>query len=329
MKLTKREFIVLGQTAYGALVTIGFSYLIGFATEADLLLVAAAPLGLLVVGLLAWLPPRAQLLSWAAVTAWLLSAVYLGTSDLEYLMLVLVFLAAIAGVFWSPWFLAAIWFIHPLWDLIPRDLPEHQHDLPLACLIYDLIIAVYLAWRIKKGFFASAVAAPKLPTGVLKTGLGRSLAALAMLVVVAVEIMLVGSVSMDQLSIWIAIPVAAALIASTLWLPIEGKKAFWLVFTIWTGMTFAHSGELLEILIFGLMILLAVAGYRVSMNYWVIAWGFHALWHLLPREHLSHEAAMLMGHWMVPTSGLLFELTIAGYLLWLNTRTTRTDFLTR
>ncbi len=329
MKLTKREFIVLGQTAYGALVTIGFSYLIGFATEADLLLVAATPLGLLVVGLLAWLPPRAQLLSWAAVTAWLLSAVYLGTSDLEYLMLVLVFLAAIAGVFWSPWFLAAIWFIHPLWDLIPRDLPEHQHDLPLACLIYDLIIAVYLAWRIKKGFFASAVAAPKLPTGVLKTGLGRSLAALAMLVVVAVEIMLVGSVSMDQLSIWIAIPVAAALIASTLWLPIEGKKAFWLVFTIWTGMTFAHSGELLEILIFGLMILLAVAGYRVSMNYWVIAWGFHALWHLLPREHLSHEAAMLMGHWMVPTSGLLFELTIAGYLLWLNTRTTRTDFLTR
>ncbi len=317
MKLTKREFIVLGQTAYGALVTIGFSYLIGFATQADLLLVAAAPLGLLVVGLLAWLPPRAQLLSWAALTAWLLSAVYLGTSEIEYLMLGLVFLAAIAGVFWSPWFIAAIWFIHPLWDLIPRDLPEHQHDLPLACLIYDLIIAVYLAWRIKKGFFAGAIVAPTMPTRVLKTGLRRSLAALAMLVIVTIQILVVGTVSMDQISIWLAIPVALALIASTLWLPIEGKKAFWLVFTIWTGMTFSHSGELLEILIFGVMILLAVAGYRVSMNYWVIAWGFHALWHLLPREHLSHDAAMLMGHWMVPTAGLLFELTIAGYLLWL------------
>ena len=317
MKLTKREFIVLGQTAYGALVTIGFSYLIGFATQADLLLVAAAPLGLLVVGLLAWLPPRAQLLSWAALTAWLLSAVYLGTSEIEYLMLIVVFLAAIAGVFWSPWFIAAIWFIHPLWDLIPRDLPEHQHDLPLACLIYDLIIAVYLAWRIRKGFFAGAIVAPTMPTGVLKTGLGRSLASLAMLVIVTIQILVVGTVSMDQISIWLAIPVALALIASTLWLPIEGKKAFWLVFTIWTGMTFSHSGELLEILIFGVMILLAVAGYRVSMNYWVIAWGFHALWHLLPREHLSHDAAMLMGHWMVPTAGLLFELTIAGYLLWL------------
>jgi hypothetical protein len=187
-------------------------------------------------------------------------------------------------------------------------------------LIYDLVVAVYLAWRIRKGFFTGAIAAPKVPTGALKTGLRRSLAALAMLFVVAVEITLVGSISMDEISIWLSIPVALALIASTLWLPIDGKKAFWLVFTIWTGMTFAHSGELLEILIFGVMILLAVAGYRVSMNYWVIAWGFHALWNILPREHLSHEAAMLMGHWMVPTAGLLFELTIAGYLFWLARR---------
>lgn len=325
MKLTKREFLVLGQTAYGALVTIGFSYLIGFATKAEILLIAAAPLGMIVVGLLAWLPARAQLLTWASVTAWLLSAVYLGTSDFEYLMLVGVFLAAIAGVFWSPWFLAAIWFIHPLWDLIPRDLPDHQHDLPLACLIYDLIIAIYLAWRIRNGFFAGATAAPSVQTGVLKTGFRRSLAALAMLMVVVAEIMIVGTLSMNQFSIFIAVPVALALIASTLWLPIEGKKAFWLVFTIWTGMTFAHSGELLEILIFGLMILLAVAGYRVSMNYWVIAWGFHALWHLFPREHISHDAAMLMGHWMVSAAGLLFELVIAGYLFWFTRRNTYTS----
>ena len=323
MKLSKREFLVLGQTAYGATVTVGFSYLIGFATAAEILLLAAAPLGILLVALLAWLPARAQLLTWAAVTAWLLSSVYLGTSEIEYLMLVAVFLAAIAGVFWSPWFIAAIWFIHPLWDLIPRELPDHQHDLPLACLIYDLVVALYLVWRIRRGFFSEAIAAPINPIGVLKTGPRRASVALVMLAVVAVEILVVGSVSMLKDSIWISIPVALALIASTLWIPIEGKKVFWLVFTMWTGMTFAHSGEILEILIFGLMILLAVAGYRVSMNYWAIAWGLHALWHLYPREHLSHDAAMLMGHWMVPSAGLLFELTIAGYLLWLATRQRR------
>jgi hypothetical protein len=318
MRVTKRELLTLLQVLYGAAVTIGFSYLIGLATELDILLIAAIPLGLLLVGLLLWLPPRAQLLSWSAVTAWLLSSVYLGSSDLEYLMMVVVLLTAIAGALWSPWFLAAIWFIHPLWDLIPRDLPEHQHDLPLACLMYDLVVAVYLLWRIRQGFFQNAVVAPVNPTRMLSNGLRRSLVAVAMLLVLIVQISVVGLISMDQSSVWLAAPVALGLIASTLWLPLEGKKAFWLVFTIWTGMTFAHSGELLEILIFGLMILLAVLGYRVSVNYWVIAWGFHAVWHFLPREHLSHDAALLMGHWMVPLAGFVFEMMIAGYLLlWL------------
>jgi hypothetical protein len=138
-----------------------------------------------------------------------------------------------------------------------------------------------------------------------------------MLSVLIIEIFAVGMVSMDQLSLWVAAPVALALIASTLWLPIEGKKIFWLVFTIWTGMTFAHSGEILEILIFGLMILLAVLGFRVSVSYFAIAWTFHAFWGLMPREHLSHETALLMGHWMLPVAGFIFEISIAAYLFWL------------
>ena len=317
MKLSKSEITVLLQVVYAATVTIGFSYLIGIATQLGILLIAAIPMGLLLVTLLMWLPPRAQLLSWAAVTAWLLSAVYLGTSDIEYIMLIVVFLAAIAGVFWSPWFIAAIWFIHPIWDLIPRELPDHQHDLPLACLMYDLVVAIYLAWRIRKGFFKDAIAAPSTESRVLKTGARRTLVALAMLVVVAVEISIVAMISMDEVSIWLAVPVAGALVASTLWLPLEGKRVFWLVFTMWTGMTFSHSGELLEIAIFGAMIVLAVLGYRVSMNYWVIAWTFHALWHLVPRAEMSHGASMMMGHWMVPAAGFAFEIAIAGYLAWL------------
>ena len=296
---------------------VGFSYLIGFATKQNMLLVAALPLGIVLVLLLFWLPARAQLLSWAAVTVWLLSTVYAGTSNIEYVILFAVVFAAIAGVFWSPWFLAAIWFIHPLWDLIPRDLPDHLHDLPVACLIYDLVIAIYLAWRIRSGYFKGVIKSPTASSKLLASGLGRTLVALAMLVIIVLEITVVGLFSMEDSSIWYAAPIALALIASTLWLPISGKKAFWVLFTIWTGMTFAHSGELLELAIFALMVVLAVAGYRISIYYWAAAWSFHALWNLLPREHLSHDTAMLMGHWMVPVAGFIFEITIATYMFWL------------
>ena len=316
MFLKKSQFTTLFQVAYTATVAVGFSYLIGLATQLGILLIAAIPLGVLLVALLCWLPSRAQLLSWSAITVWLLSTVYLGSSDLEYVMLVVVLIAAIAGALWSPWFLAAIWFIHPLWDLIPRELPEIQQDLPLACLMYDLVVAFYLLWRIRRGFFDGAVVTPANPSGVLKTGLSRTLTALVMLIVLIAQILVVGVISMEEISAWLAAPVAVALIASTLWLPLEGKKAFWLVFTMWTGMTFAHSGQLLEIAVFGLMIIAAVLGYQVSMYYWAMAWAFHGLWHLLPRDHLSHEAAMLMGHWMIPSAGLVFEISIAVYLAW-------------
>jgi hypothetical protein len=190
-------------------------------------------------------------------------------------------------------------------------------------LIYDLVVALYLAWRTRKGFFKDATASTPNTKGFLASGAGRTLAAVAMLAVLIMEISVVGMVSMEQISLWVAAPVAIALIASTLWLPVEGKKIFWLVFTIWTGMTFAHSGELLEILVFGLMILLAVLGFRVSVNYFAIAWTFHAywgllpFWGLLPREHLSHDTALLMGHWMLPVAGFIFEISIAAYLFWL------------
>lgn len=313
--VAKSDLLVVVQTIYAGLVSVGISYLIGFATQYDLLLVAALPLGIFLVALLAWLPARPQLLGWAATTAWLLSSVYLGVSDLEYFMFFAVVFAAIAGALWSPWFLVAIWFIHPLWDLIPRDLPEHQHDLPWACFIYDTLVAIYLLWRVKTGFFRGAVVSPAKPQRLLNSGPSRTLVASTLIVILALEIMVVGMVSMDQVSIWLATPVALGLVAATLWLPIEGKRAFWMIFTIWTGMTFAHTGALLELVIFGVMIVLAVLGYRSSAWYWVIAWTTHGLWHLFPREHLSHDSALLMGHWMVPLAGLTFQLTIAAYLL--------------
>jgi hypothetical protein len=314
--LNRKDISPSLMTIYVGAVTVGFSYLIGLATELGILIPAAFPMGVLLVLLFYWLPARVQLIGWAVATVWLLSGVYLGTSDLEYVALIVVVVAAIAGVFWSPWFLAGIWMIHPLWDLVPRDLPEHQHDLPLACLIYDLVIGVYLIFRIRAKFFDKAKVELKTNSKMFSTGLGRTTAALIMLAVIITQILVVGTVSMESYSTWVAAPVALALILSTLWLPREGQKIFWAVLTAWTGMTFAHSGEALEIAIFGLMGLVAVLGFRKSPFIWAGAWAFHALWHFLPREHISHETALLMGHWMVPTAGAVFELSIAAFLFW-------------
>lgn len=321
MKISKVDFVVLIQTIYVGVVSLGISYLIGFLTNLDLLLIAALPLGVFLVLLLAWLPSRSQLVAWGAITIWLLSTVYLGASDIEYIMLFAVVAASVAGVFWSPYFLVAIWIIHPVWDLIPRDLPDHLHDLPLACLIYDLVVALYLFWRTKRGFFEGAVVAPTESTKFINTGLTRTLVAFGLLAVLILQILIVGTVAHEESAIWFAPLVAAALVTGTSWAPLEAKKIFWLAFTIWTGMTFAHSGDALEIAVFGLMIVIAVLGYRVSIYFWASGWVAHALWNLLPREPLSHETAMLMGHWMMPLAGFMFEGLIAIYLVWLAIRT--------
>lgn len=320
MKLSRTDFLALAQTLYVGVIAVGVSYIIGFATQADLLLVAALPLGLFLVAALAWLPSKVQLIGWAATTAWLLSGVYLGVSDLEWFMFFAVLAAAVAGAVWSPWFLVAIWFIHPLWDLIPRDLPEHQHDLPWACFIYDLVVAFYLLWRTRKGFFKEAIAQPKTSVAFLRHGWSRTISALLVGLIVAVEITVVGLLSMDDLSVWYSAAVAFALIASTLWLPREGQRAFWLVFTVWTGMSFAHSGAPLELAVFAVMIALAVFGFASSSFYFTIAWAFHAAWNFFPREHEMSASSALMGHWMIPLAGFLFEITVAAYLLFMSVR---------
>lgn len=312
--LTKLRNSLWVQVLHIAIVAIGFGYLIGYATELGILIPAAIPLGFVLVGAMAWLPARAQLIGWAILTAWLLAGVYLGASEVEYIAFIVVVLAAIAGVVWSPWFLMGVWLAHPLWDLIPRELPEHQHDLPLACLLYDSVVGIYLFWRIRSGFFAGAVAAPKQKLKFLSTGWSRLSVASYLLLIIVSQVLVVGLFSMDSNSIWIAPLVALGLGATIIWLPVEARKLFITIFTIWTAMTFAHSGELLEVLIFVALSALAILAYKGRPWLFVVIWAAHGLWHLFPREHLSHEAAMLMGHWMIPMAGVLFELTVAGLL---------------
>jgi hypothetical protein len=311
LNAAKNDLKTILYVLYIAIATLGVSYVIGFATSNDVLLWAALPLGVVIVALFFWLPPRVQLVGWAVATGWLLSSVYLGSSDYEVVALVVVMLAAIAGVVWSPWFLAAIWFLHPVWDLIPRDLPDHMHDLPLACLIYDLVIALYLAWRTRKGFFDSAVA--KSSSRMLRSGWARTLVSIYLVVVVIVEIFAVGSLTMTDVAVPASALVGVSLIALLFWLPKDAQRIFWVAFTAWMGMNFAHSGDPLEIVVFLTVVVLAVLGFTKNPYLWSVAWALHAIWYLLPREH-NMQMAMLMGHWMQPVAGLIFELVIAAWL---------------
>jgi hypothetical protein len=314
MRITKSNWIAVGQIVYIALVAIGTSYGVGFATQAGLLLWLAVPLGVVIVGLLAWLPPRPQLLGWGALSVWLLSTTYLGTSDIEYIALAIVVLLTVAGIFWSPWFLVGVWVFHPIWDLIPRDLPDHQHDLPIACLIYDLIIAAYLAWRVWRGRLVAIAPAPSESRNVLSFGWTRFLIALAALVIMLIQILFVGSVMMDPNAVWFAFGVAVALTLAVSWMPRAAQLSFWAVATGWMGMTYAHSGLPLEVALFLVLLVLAVFGFSVSPWYFVIAWALHAVWNFFPHEH-NMAAAQLMGHWMDPNAAFAYEISIAVYLV--------------
>jgi hypothetical protein len=314
MRVTKSNWIAVGQIIYIALVAIGMSYGVGFATQAGLLLWLAVPLGVVLVAVLAWLPPRPQLLGWGAVTVWLLATTYLGTSDIEYFALAVVVLLTVAGIFWSPWFLVGAWVFHPVWDLIPRELPDHMHDLPLACLIYDLIVAGYLAWRTRSGRFVAITPAASASRGVLSVGWKRFLVALAALAIMVVQILVVGSVMMDPNSIWFAFIVALALTLAVAWMPRPAQLSFWAVATGWMGMTYAHSGLPLEVALFLVILALAVFGFSVSPWFFVIAWALHAVWNFLPHAH-DMASAQLMGHWMDPQAAFAYEISVAIYIV--------------
>jgi hypothetical protein len=142
----------IARVLYIGAAAVTMFYAVRLLTETGHLLSGALPLGVGLVLSLAWLAPRWQCGAWAALTLWLLPLVYAATgSPIEYAALVIVVAGTLLGIFRSPWFLVGVWFFHPVWDMLPRTLPAARHDFPVACLIYDLIVACYLTWAVRKG----------------------------------------------------------------------------------------------------------------------------------------------------------------------------------
>jgi hypothetical protein len=63
------------------------------------------------------------------------------------------------------------------------------------------VVGLYILWRVKTGFFKDAVVAPNLKERFLGTGASRTLSAIGLLAILALEISLVGLISMDAISV--------------------------------------------------------------------------------------------------------------------------------
>jgi len=165
MRIQKSDLYGLLTLIYSSVVAVSNLYVVDWFARAGHLIVGVVPLAIALVVAFAWLEPKWQTGAWAGAGFWLLSLVYVVTGDSkEYIFFVAVAIVTILGAYKSPWFLVGLWFVHPLWDLIPRSLPPHLHDLPIACLIYDLIVAFYLVWAIRTKRIVVLGATAKSPT---------------------------------------------------------------------------------------------------------------------------------------------------------------------
>lgn len=124
---------------------------VGAAARSHVLIPAAAPFAVALLLTLRALGRTPELLGWAVFTGWLGLTYAQAGSPVEVVMFFVYVTLGALGVFKSPWFLAAAWAVHPAWDLLPRTLPDQLRDLPMACLIFDALVAAYLAWGARRG----------------------------------------------------------------------------------------------------------------------------------------------------------------------------------
>lgn len=140
--------------AYVVMLIMGTGWFVGAAAQRGLLVWAALPLPAIPILGLHFLRPNERLAGWAAFTVWLGSTYAMSGEPLEVTIFALITVAALAGYFRTPWFLVFAWFAHIAWDFFPRALPTMFVDLPQACMIFDGLIGVYLAWMVKSGRMA-------------------------------------------------------------------------------------------------------------------------------------------------------------------------------
>jgi hypothetical protein len=119
---------------------------IGSAAREEMLIQIALPFAVILIIAVRLLGEKSELAGWAVFTVWL-GSTYLQTGQtIETIIFVVYIGIALLGAFKSPYFLAAAWLFHPVWDFVPRELPDLLKDLPTACIMFDIPIGLYILW---------------------------------------------------------------------------------------------------------------------------------------------------------------------------------------
>lgn len=300
--LLKNTALTLAITLLAILV----SFAVGMAAQAQVLIPAGFPFSLVLILILHLMGRKAGLIGFAVFTIWL-GSTYLQTgSPLESVMLLIYIALAAAGLFISPYALALAWLFHPLWDFLPRALPPLMTDLPMACILFDIPIGLYLIWATRSGRLKRFGAPGTLFDREALMRCGQALAVLAALVVFSAVVVMVAPLG---LLLWVALPLAAALILALRALGSEPELIAWAVFTGWVGMTYAHGGGMLEALVFFVYVALAAIGVFRTPWALALAWVSFIPWSLVPHP-------LPAGFESVPPAHILFALPVALYLAW-------------
>ena len=292
-------------TFYIVFLVIAAGFGVGAATNAGILIPAAVPFALVLIALLYFLNPKPELLAWAALTAGLLAGTYLVTGDaIEYVIFIVYLILTMLGIFKSPYFLAFAWLFHPLWDFLPRTLPVHMHDLPLACAFFDTPIGLYLLWGSWKKRWVPFGDDASNRAALLRSGKAIFIGILIM----AVSSAIVAAIGSGYLN-WVALAASLIIIFGFRFMGETAELISWAVLTGWLGMTYAHTGGTGDAIFFLVYVVVSALGVFKSPYYLGIAWLVFIPYSFLPHHahHMSPDFALATVFYCLP-SGL--------YLLW-------------
>jgi hypothetical protein len=147
-----------------AAVLVATKPLVELGDRHDALEMGAAPAAVALILLFRWLGPGAERAGWAAFLV-LVGFTYVWpaeSADSTWLLveragLAVCIAVALSGLAFSPWFLSAGFLAHAAWDLVEHDVTGLPAGLPLSCLIFDLIVAAYLATQCRAQRWRPAV----------------------------------------------------------------------------------------------------------------------------------------------------------------------------